>query len=572
MNAQVIPFPVPPPAPARAVLQPSIHARGARPYTFAGTVDEFHAPGCAYRNGNTLVAVDAAWLVAPVLGAPKSQPARWPGVPEARANVEWYAASYVTPDGKQLRHYQVDGASFLAERDYAILSDAPGVGKTSQALVAAEARLALGVVPSATTPVVLILCPALAKRHWQREVKRWTGHDAVVLDGLRPDAEKLTTRYVICNYDILYGQRRRDPAGVMHAREDLPGWGKLLANRFLIVIADELHLLRGTKSQKTAAVNAVALRTPVVWGLTGTLIPNYIRDIYAQVNFISGGLFGKYWPWAQKYCDAHQAQYGWVDNGASNLDELKQRLSLFVLGRTPASVQLELPPLQRERYAVDVEVTAPTVHEGARTLDRGKMVSNALRATARAKRSAVVQHAVDALSAKQKVVVFVYMREQCDAVAKDIAHKVDCQMLVVHGDMSPEGRDKMATTFREADAPACFVATIDSVGLAISLVGANLVIFGDLLPEPWKMYQAELRCHRFDSLNPVLVRYLLATGTIDETYAETVIDKIETIQATMGEHTDQAAIGTLMGGKSTEEIVDTLFAKLIAHGGGDGEG
>ena len=550
------------------MLQASIHARGARPYVFAGLADEYHAPGSTYRNGDTHCAVDAAWLMSRVLGAPKKFPQNWPGVPGAREAVIQRAAAWRTPDDKQLRAYQVDGAAFLAERDYAILCDAPGLGKTSQALTAAEARLTLGVVPSVEMPVVSILCPALAKRHWQREVKRWTGHESVVLDGLRPDVDQLSARYVIANYDILYGSRRSDPTGVIHEREDLPGWGKTLRGRFLIVIADELHLLRGARSRRTQAAQEVALNSAVVWGLTGTLIPNYVRDVFAPVNFVTGGLWGKYYPWAQAYCDAHQAQYGWVDKGASRTEELRERLSLFAVGRTADSVKLELPPMQRERYSVDVTVTAPTVHEGAKTLDRGRLIANAFRHTARAKRPAVVQQAVEALEAKQKVVVFVYMREQCDAVAKDIAHRIDCTMLAVHGEMSPEGRDKMATTFREAQAPACFVATIDSVGLAISLVGANLVIFGDLVPEPWKMYQAELRCHRFDSQNPVLIRYLLATGTIDESYAETVIDKIESIQSVLGASGDQAALGAVMGSRSNEEIVDTLFSRLKAWSGG----
>lgn len=553
------------------MLQASIHARGARPYIFAGIADEYHAPGSSYRNGDTHCAIDAAWLIHRVLGLPKRAPLQWPGVPGAREATIHRSAAWHTPDGKQLRPYQVDGAAFLAERDYAILCDAPGLGKTSQALTAAEARLTLGVVPSVEMPVVLILCPALAKRHWQREVLRWTGHNSVVLDGLRPDPEELSARYVIANYDILYGSRRSDPTGMIHERDDLPGWGKTLRGRFLIVIADELHLLRGARSRRTQAAQEVALNSAVVWGLTGTLIPNYVRDVFAPVNFVTGGLWGKYFPWAQAYCDAHQAQYGWVDKGASRTDELRERLSMFAVGRTAESVKLELPPMQRERYAIDVTVTAPTVHEGAKTLDRGRLISNAFRHTARAKRPAVVQQAVEALEAKQKVVVFLYMREQCDAVAKEIGHRVDCTLLAVHGDMSPEGRDKMAMTFREAAAPACFVATIDSVGLAISLVGAHLVIFGDLVPEPWKMYQAELRCHRFDSQNPVLIRYLLATGTIDESYAETVIEKIENIQSVLGTSGDQSALGAVMGSRSNEEIVDTLFSRLKEWSGGGGD-
>ena len=570
------PLPAPPPI-TRPILQPSVHARGGRPFVFAGKVDEWHAPGVltgkpgAY-SLETRCAADAAWLVEKVLGPARQRPHIWPGVPGAAERARQYGAwqrCFVGDKPIALRAYQCDGAAFLAERDYAILSDAPGIGKSCQALCAAEARLSLGLVPSPTTPCVLILAPALAKRHWQREIKRWTGYDAAILDGLR--AEELPeARYIIANYDILFGARRKDAAGVVHDRGDLPGWGATLADKFLIVICDELHVLKGRSSRKAQEVRKVARHAPVTWGLTGTLVPNYMRDLWSPLDFLTGSLFGTYWDFAKKYCNAVQGAHGWDDHGASDLEELQGRLGFFVMGRNAAAVKLELPPMQRERYPIDVELTANTRHEGASALlDKGKAVGNALRRTATAKRPAVVEHALESLNAKQKVVVFLYMREQCDTVAKDIKSRFDGPVMAVHGDMTPEGRDKMATSFREVTGAAAFVATIDSVGMAISLVGADLVLFGDLVPEPWKMYQAELRCYRFDSVKSVLIRYLLATGTLDEHYAESVISKVENIEAVMGSGGDQGALATSLGGRSAEDIVEGLFSKLSAWKGSE---
>jgi SNF2 family DNA or RNA helicase len=549
--------------PSRAVLQPSVHARGARNYLFKGAMDDYHAPGADIRRTETRCAVDAAWLVQSVLGQPVQAPPIWPGVPGARER----AIAFGKHVG--LWNYQLDGAAFLAERDYALLTDQPGVGKTAQSLIAAEARLSLASIPSPTTPVVLVLSPALAKRHWQREIKRWTGHDAEVLATLTPGPIP-QTRYVIANYDILHGANKRDAAGVVHKVDTLPGWCGVLAGQFLIVIADEAHLLRGRKSQRTRAAKEVCKRVPVVWGLTGTPIPNYIRDIWALVDLLSDGLFGPYWNFARAHCDGRQGQYGWVDTGSSRLEELGRRLTFFALGRTADSVKLELPEKRREIYRIDVTVSAPTVHEGHEAMSKSSFVAKALRLTARAKRSAVVQQAVEALEAKQKVIVFLYMREQCDAVAKAIKTAVDCPVSCVHGDLSPDGRDAQAKAFREVQAPACFVATIDSVGLAISLVGADLMLFGDLVPEPWKLVQAEKRAHRIGGTTRLLVRYLIGTGTLDEGVAESVISKLSTIEQAMGVETDNQDMKVLLGGRTDESIVDDLFAKLRAmKGGGD---
>jgi SWI/SNF-related matrix-associated actin-dependent regulator 1 of chromatin subfamily A len=458
--------------------------------------------------------------------------------------------------------FQLDGAAFLAERDYALLADQMGIGKTCQALAAAEARLSFGAVPTPTTPAVLILCPALAKRHWQREIRRWTGHEAVVLDGLRPDQDELTARYIIANYDILKGARRRDAAGVMHEAPDLPGWGSTLAGRFLIVIGDEAHMLRGRSSQRSTAIRAVCRGAVVVWLLTGTPVPNHIRDLWAQIDLMSGGLHGKYWDWAKVYCAAKQGKYGWDDTGSDRLDELSARLSFFMLGRSKETVGLQLPEKRREVFRVDVETTAPTVHDAAEALAKQRAVSRALRVTARAKRSAVVAQAVEALQAKQKVIVFTYHRDQADAIAKAIKDDAECPVACVHGDLSPDGRDAQAQVFREIPAPAAFVATIDSIGLAISLVGADLVIFGDLVWEPHKLLQAEARAHRHGSTNRVLVRYMVATGTIDEVIAERVVEKLATIEAALGKEVDQHAFGELLTGRSDEMIIDALFDRL----------
>jgi len=564
--SNVIPFPISPPPAPRAVLQPSLHARGGRPYTFAGRIDEWHAPGVVVtKHGNTQCAVDAAWLVERVMGKPRNQPSMWPGVPGARERAIWA--------GQQvgIAAFQQEGAAFLAERDYALLSDEPGVGKTSQAIVAAEARLSMAAIPSPKTPVVLVVCPALAKRHWQAELKKWVGADSVVLDSLRPDPDELTERYVICNYDILYGGQKRDAAGVVHDVAHLPGWAQTLAGRFLITIFDEAHMLRGKGSRRTKAAKLVCKGTPVVWALTGTPMPNHVRDLYSLVDVISDGIFGySYWTWAKTYAGAVQGAYGWTDKGASQLEELQARLGYFTLGRTAAMVQLQLPEKRREVVKIDVEVSAPTVHEGLQALDRKQAVMSGLRATARAKRPAVVNAAVEALEANQKVIVFVYMREQADAVAKDVRKRVDCTVFCVHGDLSPDGRYAQAQQFREASAPTCFVATIDSMGVALSLVGANLMIFGDLVPEPWKMLQAEKRGHRFDSVVRLLVRYFIATGTVDEGIAEAVIAKIPIIEQTLGAQEDSTEMVKMLGGRSDEEIVSALFAKLTSWSAANG--
>lgn len=630
----VVPFPIP----ARAALPASPHARGKRPYHFIRAVDPWHAPGARKDAHGMRCAADAAWLIQGALGFPPGYgPHAFPGLPHVRQ------AAQARAESAKLYPFQAEGAAFLAQRDYAILADEMGVGKTPQAIIAAEARLQFAQCPPEPTPQVLVVCPALAKRHWQREVRKWTGETATILDGVNPYASVITellveagtkvpksddakvrelddlaverflnalrayfptvalspsdlpnslgeiidvvqsalvgggytgaylplprSKYIITNYDLLPAMRRRDDSGVVKESQRHPGWGDTLRGRFLIVIFDEAHGLRGRSTKRARVCKKVAQGVPVVWALTGTPMPNYVRDLWGLIDVTTDGLHGAYWDWARKYTGAHQGSYGWVDTGADYLDELQRRLSFFMMGRSKQAVALQLPPKRREVYRIDVEMTAPTVRDANQALMRQRAVAKALRATARAKRSAVVAQATEALEAKQKVVVFTYMREHTEKIGEALKAAAGT-VAIVHGDQTADMRDAMATAFREAQAPAAFVCTIDSVGVAISLVGADLVLFADLSHEPWKLLQAEGRSHRHGSTKPVIVRYLIGIGTIDEAVAESVVEKLAVTEETLGEDPEGKGLSSLLGPDPQQEkaIVDRLFDKLKAWG------
>lgn len=530
-----------------------MHPRGARPYIFAGDYYGDPIPGALHAGGRWKAPADAAWLL-------HEAGLRMIGAPPAPPTPPVCFRGFL--DG--LFDYQRAGVEWLAAQDYGVLGDEMGLGKTVQTLKAAELRLSLVHGGPADAPHVLVLCPALAKRHWAREIKRWTGYDAAILDGLAAGAVP-RARYVIANYDILYGQRRRDDAGKLNAKEHLPGWGPALAAQaFPIVVCDEAHGLRGQKSRRTEAVKAVAEHSTCVWLLSGTPMPNHIRDLWSLWDLASGGLAGYFWPWAKAYCAAYKSQYGWTADGRSRLDELAKRLSFWMLGRSKAQVGLQLPEKRREVVQVDVKPLPLQLPPGG---TKANAVALALRATAAAKQPAVLEMAQEALDAGQKVVVFVWLREAVDQIGKALVKVLPDggTVIAVSGEMSPEGRDKAAQAFREHIGPAAFVATIDSVGVAISLVGADLMLFGDLSYEPAKLLQAEGRAHRVGSTNRVLVRYVVAAGTVDDEVAAAVVEKLDTMAEALGAVADGGELATQLGRgakATTDEIVSRLFAKL----------
>jgi SNF2 family DNA or RNA helicase len=492
-------------------------------------------------------AVDAAWLLGEL---PMLKGAPWP--PRVIHNGPGHSFT--------LFPFQCDGVAFLHNKDYAILADEMGLGKTVQALISAEYRLGI----ASRGIDVLILCPALAKRHWAREVAKWTHGTSAILDGLRP-RELPCANYLIANYDILSGQRRRNASGKLEYKEGLEGWGKLIkANIPPIVILDEAHMLRGRDSRRTKAIKDIVQGATCVWALTGTPMPNHVRDLWSLVDIISNGLFGPYWPWAKAYAGAYKGQYGWIADGGSRLEELSQRLSYFMLQRSKAEVGIQLPEKRRE--VMTIETQLENVSGAGKIVSRTytekqNAVSSALRRTAQLKRPAVIEMAKECLDAGQKIVVGVYMREQAEEIGKALAQNYIG--VAASGDASVEQRDSWAQAFREYEGPCFFVCTIDSMQLSISLVGADLMIIGDLTWDPTKLLQFEGRVHRIGSGKPVLIRYLIVEGTIDEDVQEAVIDKLDTIAQVVGESADTQSFTQQLGGKSNEAIIDRLFQRLI---------
>ena len=61
--------------------------------------------------------------------------------------------------------FQKLGTKFLENKKYAVLADKMGLGKTNQAVLAADRLFAAD---------ILIVCPVIAKINWQREFDMWS--------------------------------------------------------------------------------------------------------------------------------------------------------------------------------------------------------------------------------------------------------------------------------------------------------------------------------------------------------------------------------------------------------------
>jgi SNF2 family DNA or RNA helicase len=166
-------------------------------------------------------------------------------------------------EGKALYPFQVEGVKRLAWRDRYLLADDMGLGKTVQAIVA---------IPEGS-PVVIV-CPSIAKAVWEREFRKWRPDFKVKsVSGRGKFAWPEVGNVVIVNYDILPSEALTEKATVR------PG---------TVVVADEAHYLKSSKSGRTRSFRAMASKVRdaggKVWLLTGTPLLNKPPELWSVLS------------------------------------------------------------------------------------------------------------------------------------------------------------------------------------------------------------------------------------------------------------------------------------------------
>src|SRR5258708_1900126 len=238
---------------------------------------------------------------------------------------------------RQLRTYQRVGAYWLANSKRALLGDKMGLGKTLEALVA---------IKLVDAKSILIVTLAISKWQWQDEIAHWLGEEAVVVDGSELQRKELIAsrpKYVIIHYDML---RSAIVTPATKTRPSKPAvFADLVRRQWDVVIFDEAHKLQGRKSQQSKAADAVALRVPHTFELTGTPIWDMPDSLWHLLHVLDPQVLSSYWNFVDKYCLTEDTLWGKKVIGVNPLmlPELKERISRYILQREKEDVAPELP-------------------------------------------------------------------------------------------------------------------------------------------------------------------------------------------------------------------------------------
>lgn len=462
--------------------------------------------------------------------------------------------------------HQVEGVAFLLGRRRAILADDMGLGKTRQALTALTAAAPAG--------PWLVVAPASVKRNWEREILAARPGDRVTILPTSAAVDPGYAGWVVVNYDIL--------AKHVQLLETLP-WAGL--------VFDEAHYLKNHTSQRSRLARRLVADAPdaFLYALTGTPLTNRPRDLFPLLQLIGHPMGRSFLSFAKRYCAAHHNGFGWVTDGASNLEELRTQLHGIMVRRTKAEV-LDLPPKLRTWLPVAVPegtgrketrrvletliAGALARAAGARPRersdgkaprgrtpgqDRARLLADITRARlqiAKAKAATTIEFVQGVVDQGQKAIVF----SAFDEPVRKVAGHFGDRAVLLTGSTPSATRQKLVDRFQSDDRVRVFVANLVAGGVGLNLTAARQVVFNDLDWVPANHWQAEDRAYRIGQAGTVNVTYFAAEGTVDDFVAHSLRVKAALIDAVVEGKGEMTAGGDLL--QELEAMVRTLSPSL----------
>lgn len=418
--------------------------------------------------------------------------------------------------------YQAEGALFAATAGRALIGDDMGLGKTIQAIAATEILARhLGVRR------VLVICPTSLKYQWQREIARFSGRQAQVIEGgrlARRACYESDTFCLITNYEKL-----RSDLDLIQA------WAPEL------VIVDEAQRV---KNWNTIAARAIKrIDSPYAIVLTGTPLENKLEELISIVQFVDQHRLGPTWKLMHEHTLRDDS--GRV-TGYTGLDRIGQTLAPIMIRRRKSEVLTQLPARTDQQVLVPMTELQSTLHEdnaqiAARIVQRWRASgflseSDQLRLTCALQNMRMVcdssylldpatDHGVKAdelvallddlfADPQEKVVVFSQWKRMHEVLIRRIEAR-DWGHVLFHGGVPSCRRQALVDRFR--DDPDCrlFLAT-DAGSTGLNLQHAATVVNIDLPWNPAVLEQRVARIHRLGQQRPIRVVNFVARGSIEE--------------------------------------------------------
>jgi hypothetical protein len=454
-------------------------------------------------------------------------------------------ASLRAPGGLELMPHQarVVAAAASGHRTF-LLADEPGLGKTAQALLAAQA---------ADAYPLLVVVPNVVKTNWAREAGLWTpSHPATVIHG-NGDTIDGFADIVVVNYEVL---------------DRHVGWLGDFGFRGMVV--DEAHFIKNKTSQRSQHVlqlsDRIRARTarPLLMALTGTPLINDIEDFKAIWQFLGWidekkpraalmeslertGLtpadFGFYAAARASVIDLGIVRRRKVDVAADiparRIADLPVELD-DEAGRSIRAAERELARRLVSRYETALATrTSGTAVEGidhelvrrvatwereATATKTDENVFSVMRRIGQGKAGLAADYAAQLARSVGKVVFFAKHVDVMDVAEETFARR-GIRSASIRGDQSPRVRQSNIDAFVNDPDVAVVVCSLSAAGVGLNLQVASNVVLAELSWTDAEQTQAIDRVHRIGQAEPVTAWRIIAAQTIDTKIAQVIDSK-----------------------------------------------
>jgi superfamily II DNA or RNA helicase len=455
-------------------------------------------------------------------------------------------SSLRAPGGLQLMPHQAQlvAAAATGHRTF-LLADEPGLGKTAEALLAAQA---------ADAYPLLVVVPNVVKTNWAREVGLWTpNRSATVIHG-NGDTIDGFADIVIVNYEVL---------------DRHVGWLGDLGFRGMVV--DEAHFIKNKTSQRSQHVLELSERIrsrvarPLLMALTGTPLINDIEDFRAIWQFLG---------WIDDKKPRAELMDALEDTGLTPADPgfypaaRRCVIDLGIVRRRKVDVAADIPARRIADLPVELdEKDSRSIREAERDLARrlvtryetalatrtsGAVVEgidhdlvrrvatwerkdatttktddnvfSMMRRIGQAKAGLAADYAAQLARSAGKVVFFAKHVDVMD-VAEETFAKRGIRYSSIRGDQTSALRQKQIDAFVNDPDVAIVVCSLTAAGVGINLQVASNIVLAELSWTAAEQTQAIDRSHRIGQKEPVTAWRIIAAQTIDSRIAELIDSK-----------------------------------------------
>jgi len=397
---------------------------------------------------------------------------------------------------------------------------------------------------------MFVIVPNTLKQQWVKEIKRFTGLDAIILGSQKEIKEWNGKQIAVINYHMM-----------TRYIDDLIGEGKKTRRIADMLIVDELQTVKNSETKTWKAIKK--LKSEYFLGLSGTIIENRLDDLYNTMQVVDDNMLGPKWKFDRDFqrviaATKHKITY----NGIKNIDLLHKKIQHCVFSISEEELRKKLPPLTESTLYIKLSQEQQEVEANYRAmadklLKKGmekplkpheqillnayllkarqactaselldKTQKNYLEPKIEEVKKIILDHCVNK---NEKIVLFSEWTEMLSIIERMINKEFsNINYVIYSGDVPTKQRPKLVEQFKTDPLTKIFLSSdAGGTGLDGLQTVSNVVIHTEIPWNPAKIDQRNARLHRTLQTKPVYCYYIVADSGTEFKMQDKIMQKRE---------------------------------------------